>query len=74
MCPQFGFSDGFRATLKVQPAFAELENHSSANLFDFSPNSDFGSMGDIFIAETGSIPPGTGAASLIGFKVAGSTA
>jgi len=27
-------------------------------------------MGDIFIAETGSIPPGTGATSLVGFKVA----
>jgi len=69
MCPQFAFSDSFRATLKVQPAFAELENHSSANLFDFSPNAAFGFMGDIFIAETGSIPPGTGATSLIGFKV-----
>jgi len=27
-------------------------------------------MGDIFIAETGSIPPGTGATSLTGYKVA----
>ncbi|HWD97748.1 MAG TPA: hypothetical protein VG345_01865 [Bryobacteraceae bacterium] len=70
MCPQFAFSDAFRATLTVQPAFAELENHSSANMFDFSANSDFGFMDDIFIAETGSIPPGTGATSLIGFKVA----
>jgi glucose/arabinose dehydrogenase len=70
MCPQFAFSDRFLATLTVKPAFAELENHSSANLFDFSPNSGFGFMGDIFIAETGSIPPGTGASSLVGFKVA----
>jgi glucose/arabinose dehydrogenase len=70
MCPQFALSDSFRATLTVQPAFAELENHSSANLFDFSPNAGFGFMGDIFIAETGSIPPGTGATSLVGFKVA----
>jgi len=70
MCPQFAFSNSFRATLTVQPAFAELENHSSANMFDFSPNSGFGFMGDIFIAETGSIPPGTGATSLVGFKVA----
>jgi glucose/arabinose dehydrogenase len=70
MCPQFAFSDRFRATLTVQPAFAELENHSSANMFDFSPNSGFGFMGDIFIAETGSIPPGTGATSLVGYKVA----
>jgi glucose/arabinose dehydrogenase len=70
MCPQFALSAGFRATLTVQPAFAELENHSSANLFDFSPNAAFGFMGDIFIAETGSIPPGTGATSLVGYKVA----
>ena len=69
MCPQFAFSDRFRSTLTVQSAFAELENHSSANMFDFSPNSGFGFQGDIFIAETGSIPPGTGATSLIGFKV-----
>ncbi len=70
MCPQFAFSNSFRGTLTVQPAFAELENHSSANMFDFSPNSDFGYRGDIFIAETGSLPPGTGATSLIGYKVA----
>ncbi len=70
MCPQFAFSANFRSTLTVEPAFAELENHSSANMFDFSPNSDFGFHGDIFIAETGSIPPGTGATSLVGYKVA----
>jgi glucose/arabinose dehydrogenase len=70
MCPQFAFSTSFRATLVVRPAFAELENHSSANLFDFSSNAGFGFMGDIFIAETGSIPPGTGATSLTGYKVA----
>lgn len=69
MCPQFALSDRFRATLTVQPAFAELTNHSSANMFDFSPNDAFGFHGDIFIAETGSIPPGTGATSLIGFQV-----
>jgi hypothetical protein len=69
-CPQFAFSDAFRNGLSVQPAFAELELHSSANMFDFSPNANFGFKGDIFIAETGSIPPGTGATSLVGFKIA----
>ncbi len=69
-CPQFAFSDDFRETLKVQPAFAELELHSSANMFDFSKTGAFGFKGDIFIAETGSLPPGTGAAALIGYKVA----
>jgi hypothetical protein len=69
-CSQFAFSDSFRAKLKVQPAFAEIELHSSANMFDFSRTEAFGHKGDIFIAETGSIPTGTGATSLTGFKVA----
>jgi hypothetical protein len=70
-CPKFAFSDAFRATLKVQPAFAEIpDNHGSANMFDFSTTDDFGFKGDIFIAETGSIPTGTGADKLTGFKVA----
>ncbi len=69
-CPQFAFSDSFRATLTVQPAFAELELHSSANMFDFSITGAFGHVGDIFIAETGSIPPGTGAETFTGYKVA----
>jgi hypothetical protein len=38
-------------------------------MFDFSTNRDFGFRGDIFIAETGSLPPGTGATSLVGYKV-----
>src|SRR5262249_33426262 len=63
--------DEFRATLKVQSAFAEIpDNHGSANMFDFSTTNDFGFKGDIFIAETGSIPTGTGAETLTGFKVA----
>jgi hypothetical protein len=69
-CPDFAFSDQFRAKLKVEPAFAEIELHSSANMFDFSRTEAFGFKGDIFIAETGSIPTGTGATSLTGFKVA----
>jgi len=39
-------------------------------MFDFSRTQDFGFKGDIFIAETGSIPTGTGAETLTGFKVA----
>jgi hypothetical protein len=39
-------------------------------MFDFSRTDDFGFKGDIFVAETGSIPTGTGAATLTGFKVA----
>jgi hypothetical protein len=70
-CSQFAFSDEFRATLTVQPAFAEIPDlHGSANMFDFSGSGAFGFKGDIFIAETGSIPTGTGASGLNGFKVA----
>jgi hypothetical protein len=69
-CPQFVFLDTFRNSLTVQPAFAELDLHSSANMFDFSPNANFGFQGDLFIAETGSLPPGTGASTLTGYKVA----
>ncbi len=68
-CPQFAFSENFRSKLTVQPAFAELDLHSSANMFDFSRTGAFGYRGDIFIAETGSIPPGTGATSLTGYKI-----
>jgi hypothetical protein len=39
-------------------------------MFDFSGTAAFGYQGDIFIAETGSIPTGTGAKTLTGFKVA----
>jgi glucose/arabinose dehydrogenase len=68
-CPiPFAFSDSFRANLKVEPAVAEFADHSSANKFDFS-DSQFGFAGDIFVAETGSLPPFTGAAVLSGYKV-----
>jgi hypothetical protein len=69
-CSQFAFSDQFRDTLKVQPAFAEIEKNASANMFDFSRTEAFGYKGDIFIAETGAFPPGTGATVLSGYKVA----
>jgi hypothetical protein len=68
-CSQPAFSAQFQATLKVEPAFAQLENHSSANMFDFSRTGAFGYRGDIFIALTGSLPPGTGADTLIGYKI-----
>lgn len=68
-CPKFVFSDSFRNSLTVQPAVAELEHHSSANKFDFSTDPAFHFVGDAFIAETGSLPPGTGAEEFVGYKV-----
>jgi glucose/arabinose dehydrogenase len=66
---RFAFSRAFRETLQVDDAFAQLQLHSSANKFDFSPGQSFGTEGDIFIAETGSFPPVTGATTFTGFKV-----
>jgi hypothetical protein len=69
-CPiPFAFSDTFRAELAVEPAFAEFEEHSSANKFDFSRSGQFRFVGDIFVAETGSCPPVTGAEEFTGFRV-----
>jgi glucose/arabinose dehydrogenase len=68
-CPQFVFDDAFRRSLTVQPAFAELEHHSSANKFDFATDPQFRFTGDVFVAETGSLPPGTGAEDFVGYKV-----
>ena len=59
----------FRNSLQVQPAFAQLEEHSSANKFDFSTSKKFKFVGDIFVAETGSFPPVTGADELTGYSV-----
>jgi len=68
-CPQFVLADSFRNSLTVQPAFAEFELHSSANKFDISANPEFRFFGDFFVAETGSLPPITGAEELVGYKV-----
>jgi glucose/arabinose dehydrogenase len=68
-CPQFVFDDAFRNSLTVQPAFAEFEHHSSANKFDVATDGQFRFTGDLFVAETGSLPPGTGAEELVGYKV-----
>jgi hypothetical protein len=68
-CPPPVFAPGFASSLRVQPAFAELTLHSSANKFDFSSTKDFGFVGDIFVAETGAFVPVTGAEQFVGYKV-----
>ena len=68
-CPRFVFDDAFRSSLTVQPAVAEFEHHSSANKFDFATDPRFRFTGDVFVAETGSLPPGTGAEEFVGYKV-----
>ncbi|WP_245266710.1 sorbosone dehydrogenase family protein [Bradyrhizobium sp. WSM1743] len=67
--PGFVLDENFRNSLQVEPAVAQFEYHSSANKFDFSSNAQFGSVGDLFVAETGSFVPVTGAQDLVGYKV-----
>lgn len=68
-CPDLVFHARFRKSLTVQPAFAQFELHSSANKFDVSTARSFGSVGDLFVAETGSFVPITGAQQFTGYKV-----
>jgi hypothetical protein len=67
--PGFVLDESFRNSLTVEPAFAQFELHSSANKFDFSTHAHFGSVGDLFVAETGSFVPVTGAQAFVGYKV-----
>lgn len=67
--PGFVLDEEFRNSLDVEPAVAQFELHSSANKFDFSPSARFGSEGNLFVAETGSFVPVTGAQAFVGYKV-----
>jgi hypothetical protein len=67
--PGFVLDEGFRNSLAVEPAVTQFELHSSANKFDFSTSAQFGSVGDLFVAETGSFVPVTGAQAFVGYKV-----
>lgn len=68
-CPQFVFDTPFLNSLTVLPALAQFEDHSSANKFDFSTAPHFRFLGDLFVAETGSFVPVTGATEFTGYKV-----
>jgi hypothetical protein len=68
-CPEFVLDAGFRSTLQVQPAVGELGYHTSANKFDFSTSQQFRHEGDLFVAQTGSFVPVTGATEFTGYKV-----
>ncbi len=68
-CPPFVLAESFRNSLNVKRAFAQFELHSSANKFDFSTDKKFKFEGDLFVAETGSFVPITGAKRFTGYKV-----
>lgn len=53
----------------MQPAFAEFIEHSSANKFDFAVDKKFKNVGDLFVAETGSFVPISGAEQFVGYRV-----
>jgi len=66
---QAALESKFSSGLQTRPAVAELDNHSSANKFDFSSSRRFGAVGDLFIAETGAFVPITGAQQFSGYKI-----
>ncbi|HET8632983.1 MAG TPA: hypothetical protein VFL88_02480 [Gemmatimonadales bacterium] len=68
-CPDFVLDAAFRQGLTVQPAVTELGYHTSANKFDIATSTQFKHEGDLFVAETGSFVPVTGATEFTGFKV-----
>lgn len=68
-CPPFVLDETFRNSMTVQAAFAQFELHSSANKFDFATDQKFKFVGDIFVAETGSFVPVSGAQEFVGYKV-----
>jgi glucose/arabinose dehydrogenase len=67
-CPTFVLESSFRAELQTERAVAEFETHVSANKFDVASGC-FAGEGDIFVAETGSFVPITGATEFVGYKV-----
>jgi glucose/arabinose dehydrogenase len=65
------FDPSFSSTLTVQPDVTELGNHTAAGKFGIPTKSSFGSglSGDLLMVRTGSLPPSTGATSLVGYDV-----
>jgi glucose/arabinose dehydrogenase len=61
----------FSSTLTVQPDVTELGNHTAVGKFDIPTKSSFGSglSGDLLMVRTGSLPPSTGATSVVGYDV-----
>jgi hypothetical protein len=68
---QHVFDPSFNSTLTVQPDVTELGNHTVAGKFGIRTKSSFGSglSGDLLMVRTGSLPPSTGATSLVGYDV-----
>ncbi|WP_445505319.1 hypothetical protein [Microvirga sp. G4-2] len=68
--PGFVLDENFRNGLAVESAFTQFDDiHGSYNKFDFSTDPQFGSVGDLFVAATGSLVPITGAQEFVGYEV-----
>ena len=69
-CPQPVFAEDFRNGLTVQNAFAPVGPFVSVTGFMASQGGEFGFENDLFVTESGSFSPQTGAFSFTGYKVA----
>ncbi len=68
-CPGFIFTQGFRDSLTVQDAFSSVGQFVSVTGLTASNSEGFGYAGDLFVTESGSFSPQTGAFTFTGYKV-----
>lgn len=68
-CPEPIFDATFRDGLTIEPAFAEVGLNVSVTGFAPSTSAAFGFEGDLFVTESGSFSPQTGAFEFTGYKV-----
>jgi hypothetical protein len=68
-CPRPIFAEAFRDGLTVAPAFSSVGLYVSVTGFAPSASEAFGYEGDLFITESGSFSPQTGAFEFTGYKV-----
>lgn len=68
-CPGLIFDEAFRNSLTVQPALTQVGQYVSVTGFETSPGGRFGFPGDLFVTESGSFGPQTGAFEFTGYKV-----
>ena len=68
-CAGFVFEQSFRDSLTVQEAFAAVGPYVSVTGFTANATAGFGFPGDLFVTESGSFSPQTGAFTFTGHKV-----
>ncbi|MCP9237310.1 T9SS type A sorting domain-containing protein [Lewinella sp. JB7] len=68
-CPGYIFTESFRNSLTVENAFASIGQYVSVTGFTAAKTDTFGYDGDLFVTESGSFGPQTGAFSFTGYKV-----